>query len=40
MSDVRVEKVAALQQTIAAGTYSVTAADLADKLIGSLRRTY
>ncbi len=32
-SDVRMEKVAALQQAIAAGTYNVPAGDVADKLI-------
>jgi negative regulator of flagellin synthesis FlgM len=32
-SDVRTEKVAALQQAIAAGTYNVSASDVADKLI-------
>jgi negative regulator of flagellin synthesis FlgM len=31
--DVRVEKVAALQQSIASGTYHVSAADVADKLV-------
>jgi negative regulator of flagellin synthesis FlgM len=35
-SDVRFDKVAALQQAIAAGTYSVSSASLADKLIGAL----
>jgi negative regulator of flagellin synthesis FlgM len=37
-SDVRPEKVAALQQTIAAGTYSVSSADVADKLMGAMLR--
>ena len=35
-SDVRTEKVAALQQAIGNGTYNVSAADVADKLIGAL----
>ncbi len=35
-SDVRMDKVAALQQAIAAGTYSIPAGDVADKLIGVL----
>jgi negative regulator of flagellin synthesis FlgM len=35
-SDVRTEKVAALQQSIAAGTYNIPAADVAGKLIGAL----
>ena len=35
-SDVRTEKVAALQAAIAAGTYKVGAGDVADKLIDSL----
>ena len=35
-SDVRFEKVAALRQAIAAGTYRVDCASLADKLIGVL----
>jgi negative regulator of flagellin synthesis FlgM len=35
-SDVRSEKVASLQQTIAAGNYSVSSADVADKIIQSL----
>jgi negative regulator of flagellin synthesis FlgM len=35
-SDVRMEKVTALQQAIAAGTYSVSASDVADKIISSL----
>ena len=36
VSDVRTEKVAALQQTIAAGTYNVSSSDVADKLLQSL----
>lgn len=35
-SDVRMDKVTALQQAIAAGTYSVSASDVADKVISSL----
>lgn len=35
-SDVRFDKVAALQQSIAAGTYGVTSANVAGKLIESL----
>ncbi len=35
-SDVRADKVAALQAAIAAGTYKVSAADVAEKVIGSL----
>lgn len=35
-SDVRTEKVAALQQAIAAGSYNVSSSDVADKLIQSL----
>jgi negative regulator of flagellin synthesis FlgM len=35
-SDVRTDKVAALQQSIAAGTYSVSASDVADKVISAL----
>jgi negative regulator of flagellin synthesis FlgM len=35
-SDVRMEKVAALQQAIEAGTYNVSSSDVADKLISSL----
>jgi negative regulator of flagellin synthesis FlgM len=35
-SDVRAEKVAALQQSIAAGTYSVSSSDVADKLMSAL----
>jgi|SRR5215469_11253394 len=34
--DVRVEKVAALQQAIASGTYNVSSSNIADKLIESL----
>ncbi|MEO6815999.1 MAG: flagellar biosynthesis anti-sigma factor FlgM [Edaphobacter sp.] len=34
--DVRLEKVAALQQAIASGTYSVSSSDVADKMIKSL----
>jgi negative regulator of flagellin synthesis FlgM len=34
--DVRTEKVAALQQAIASGTYNVSSSDIADKLIKSL----
>jgi negative regulator of flagellin synthesis FlgM len=34
--DVRTEKVAALQQSIAAGTYNVSSSAVADKLISSL----
>jgi negative regulator of flagellin synthesis FlgM len=34
--DVRTEKVAALQQSIASGTYNVSAADVADKVISAL----
>lgn len=37
-SDVRTDKVAALQQSIAAGTYSVSASDVADKVINALLR--
>jgi negative regulator of flagellin synthesis FlgM len=37
-SDVRTEKVAALQQAIDAGTYSVSSSDVADKVIGSMLR--
>jgi negative regulator of flagellin synthesis FlgM len=37
-SDVRTGKVAALQQAIAAGTYSVSSSDVADKVISSLLR--
>ncbi|WP_162538113.1 flagellar biosynthesis anti-sigma factor FlgM [Granulicella sp. WH15] len=37
-SDVRTEKIAALQQAIADGTYNVSASDVADKIIGSLLR--
>lgn len=35
-SDVRTEKVAALQQSVAAGTYNVPASSVADKLISTL----
>jgi negative regulator of flagellin synthesis FlgM len=35
-SDIRSAKVASLQQTIAAGTYSVSSSDVADKIIQSL----
>jgi len=35
-SDLRFDKVAALQQAIASGSYNVSSADLADKLIGVL----
>ncbi len=35
-SDVRSDKVASLQQSIAAGTYNVSSSDVADKLIGAL----
>ena len=35
-SDTRSAKVASLQQTIAAGNYNVSAADVADKIIQSL----
>jgi flagellar biosynthesis anti-sigma factor FlgM len=35
-SDVRADKVAALQQTIAAGTYSVAASDVAAKVMSAL----
>ena len=34
--DVRTEKVAALQQAIAAGSYNVSSSDVADKLIQSV----
>lgn len=37
-SDVRTEKVAALQQSIAAGTYNVSSSDVADKVISALLR--
>ncbi len=36
--DVRMDKVASLQQAIAAGTYSVSASDVADKLMTALTR--
>jgi flagellar biosynthesis anti-sigma factor FlgM len=35
-SDVRADRVAALQQAIAAGDYSVSSSDVADKIIQSL----
>ena len=35
-SDVRMDKVTALQQAIASGTYNVSASDVADKMIQSL----
>jgi negative regulator of flagellin synthesis FlgM len=35
-SDVRMDKVAALQQAIASGSYSVSASDVADKMVESL----
>jgi negative regulator of flagellin synthesis FlgM len=35
-SDVRMDRVAALQQAIANGTYNVSASDVADKIISSL----
>lgn len=35
-SDVRFEKVAALRQSIAAGTYSIPSADIASKLVDTL----
>lgn len=35
-SDVRMDKVTALQQAIANGTYNVSASDVADKIISSL----
>ena len=35
-SDVRMDKVTALQQAIAAGTYNVSASDVSDKIISSL----
>lgn len=35
-SDVRMEKVTALQQAIAAGTYNIPASDVADKLMKAL----
>ncbi|MGD0445217.1 MAG: flagellar biosynthesis anti-sigma factor FlgM [Edaphobacter sp.] len=37
-SDVRTAKVGALQQAIAAGNYSVSSSDVADKIIQSLLR--
>jgi negative regulator of flagellin synthesis FlgM len=35
-SDVRMDKVAALQQAIASGSYRVSASDVADKMVESL----
>ena len=37
-SDVRFEKVAALQRKIEAGTYRVDAEDVAEKLMGKMRK--
>jgi anti-sigma28 factor (negative regulator of flagellin synthesis) len=37
-SDVRFEKVAALRRKIEAGTYSVAAEDVAEKLMGEMRK--
>jgi negative regulator of flagellin synthesis FlgM len=37
-SDVRYERVSALQQAISSGTYNVSASDVADKLIQTLVR--
>jgi flagellar biosynthesis anti-sigma factor FlgM len=37
-SDARLERVSALQQAISAGTYNVSASDVADKLIQTLVR--
>ena len=37
-SDVRFEKVAALRRRIEAGTYSVAAEDVAEKLMGAMRK--
>jgi len=37
-SDVRTERVAALQQAIDAGTYSVSSSDVTDRVIGSMLR--
>ena len=36
VSDVRMEKVAAIQEALASGTYAVSAGDVADKLIDRL----
>jgi len=38
-TDVRFEKVAALREAIAAGTYAVSAADLADKLMAAMQES-
>ena len=35
-SDVRMDRVSALQQAIAGGTYSVSASDVADKMVESM----
>jgi negative regulator of flagellin synthesis FlgM len=35
-SDVRLDKVASIQNALQAGTYSVSASDVAEKIIGSL----
>lgn len=37
VSDMRMEKVAAVQQALADGTYSVSAGDVADKLISHMQ---
>jgi negative regulator of flagellin synthesis FlgM len=37
-SDVRTERISALQQAISAGTYNVSSSDVADKLIQALGR--
>lgn len=37
-SDVRTDKVAALQAKIAAGTYNVSSSDVAEKIMGALLR--
>jgi negative regulator of flagellin synthesis FlgM len=37
-SDIRSEKVASLQQAIAAGTYNVSSSDVADKIIEGLSK--